>query len=83
MEIDTNENKYTVKGGNTILGKIFSYQERTGLSPKEILKLPYIQFVLGMLDAPQIDYDKKNKKNKKEEPKTVEDELAIIASALR
>lgn len=82
MEINVDENKYTVKGGNTFLGKMFSYQERTGMSPKDILKLPYIQFVIGMLDAPQIDYESKKEKNKDKKNMTPEEELAVIAGAL-
>jgi len=33
------------------------------MTPKEIGKLPYIQFVLGMIDAPQVDYDTKKKED--------------------
>lgn len=40
----------------------------------EILKLPWIIFVLGMLDAPQIDYDKEKKNEGKVIPKTAEEE---------
>lgn len=39
------------------------------MSYNDILKLPYIIFVLGMLDAPQIDYDSDNKDKKKEKKK--------------
>lgn len=83
MEIDKDEvRKYKVKGGKTILGKLFAYQERTGLAPKEILKLPYIQFVLGMLDAPQVDYG--NEKEKKKIGKlTPKEEMAAIANIFR
>ena len=56
--------KYSITGGKTIIGKIFSYQEKTGMSYFDILKLPYITFTLGMLDAPQIDYDSDKKDTK-------------------
>ncbi len=47
---------------------------------EDILKLPYITFVLGMLDAPQIDYDKKEKEI--HEPKTAGDEANSLIGAL-
>jgi hypothetical protein len=40
---------------------------------KDIMKLPYIFFVIGMLDAPAIDYDKK--KQKTYTPETGKDEI--------
>lgn len=73
MEIDKSEGSYAVKGGKTILGKIFQYQEKTGMPVKDIMKLPYIFFVIGMLDAPAIDYDKK--KQKTYTPETGKDEI--------
>lgn len=81
METPKTEGQYAVKGGKTIIGKIFSYQEKTGMSIREIMEIPYILFVLGMLDAPCIDYDKK-----KEEiivPKTAAEEIAAITGAFR
>ena len=57
--------QYDFVGGKTIIGRVFAYQEKTGMSYKEIMKMPYIVFVLGMLDAPQIDYDTKKTKEKK------------------
>lgn len=62
LEINEDEGQYSIKGGKTILGRIFSYQERTGASLEEIYRMPYIQFVIGMLDAPSVEYDKKEKK---------------------
>ncbi len=83
MEIDKDERKYTIKGGKTFLGRLFAYQEKTGMSPKEIMKIPYILFVIGMLDAPSIDYDKKNsKKKKKKSPKTAKGEVNAVINAL-
>lgn len=86
MEFDTAKPEYTIKGGRTILGRIFAYQEKTGMPPNEILKMPYIQFVLGMLDAPQVDYESKKKtKDKKDinrETMTDEDEIASVMLAL-
>jgi len=64
LEKSNDKRSYDIKGGKLIQGKIFAYQEKTGMSYNEIMKLPYITFVLGMLDAPQVDYD-----SKKETPK--------------
>lgn len=65
MEAPNDKRSYDTKGGKTILGKIFAYQEKTGMPYNEIMNLPYIIFVIGMLDAPQVDYEsKKDKKNK-------------------
>jgi len=64
-----------------IFGKIFQYQEKTGMSIKDIMKIPYIMFVLGMADAPQVDYESKKDK-KTTTPKTAEDEIAAISGAL-
>lgn len=63
MDAPTKVGQHDIKGGKTILGKLFAYQEKTGMTPKEIGKLPYIQFVLGMIDAPQVDYDTKKKED--------------------
>ena len=84
MEVDKRKKSYSVKGGRTILGKIFSYQEKTGMPIKEILKIPYIQFVIGMLDAPSIDYDKEeeNEEEKIIRPKTAQEEMNALAGAL-
>lgn len=84
LEVTETTNEYTITGGKTIIGKIFSYQEKTGMSPAEIMKLPYIMFVLGMYDAPQIDYSSKEDKNKKPKtPKTIADEIALVTGALQ
>ena len=48
---------------------------------KNILKIPDLMFVIGMLDAPQIDYDS-NIKDKTTTPKTAEDEAAAFAGLL-
>ncbi len=82
MEIDETENEYSIKGGRTILGRIFSYQEKTGMSPKQILELPYIQFVISMLDAPSIDYNKKKDKKVNNEELTAGDQVAAVIAAL-
>lgn len=50
------------------------------MSYEDIMKLPYIAFVLGMLDAPQIDYD--SKKDNLITPKTAADEAAAFAGVL-
>lgn len=81
MENVKSKKQYSVIGGKTILGKIFAYQKETGMSVKNIMKLPYIMFVIGMLDAPQIDYE--NKREKINEPKTKEEEIAAMASIFR
>lgn len=82
MEVDKKQRKYTVKGGKTILGRLFQYQERTGMSVNEILKLPYIMFVIGMADAPSIDYDTEEKQ-KTSEPKTQEEEINAFLTAFK
>ena len=48
---------------------MFAYQEKTGMTQKQILNLSYIYFVVSMYDAPSIDYskDKKEKKKKKDD----------------
>lgn len=76
MEPSNDKRSYDIKGGKTILGKVFAYQEKTGMSYNEIMKLPYISFVIGMLDAPQVDYD--SKKNDILKPKTKEEEIAAM-----
>lgn len=83
MEVTETTNEYTITGGKTIIGKIFSYQEKTGMSPAEIMKLPYIMFVLGMYDAPQIDYSSKDEKKKPKTPETMADEIALVTGALQ
>jgi len=60
---------------------MFSYQKETGLSPKEILRLPYVFFVLGMLDAPSIDWDSKKKKVSKGDD-SMQEEIDTILKAL-
>lgn len=50
------------------------------MSYEDIMKLPYIAFVLGMLDAPQIDYD--SKKEDLYKPPTAGDEAAAFVGAL-
>lgn len=83
MEVDKTARKYSVKGGKTILGRIFEYQKETGLSPKEIMKLPYIFFVISMVDAPQIDYESKDKKAEIAKPKTADEEIAALTSIFK
>jgi len=50
------------------MGNMFAYQEKTGMSPNQILNMPYIQYVIGSLTAPSIDYDDKSKNNKSDVP---------------
>lgn len=50
------------------------------MSYKEIMKLPYITFVIGMFDAPHVDYDKKEKVK---QPQTKEEEIAALNSIFR
>lgn len=80
MEKPKNAGSHDIVGGKTILGKIFQYQEKTGMSYNDILKLPYIVFVLCMADAPQVDYD--SKKDKKKVPETQQDEVNSVLAAL-
>lgn len=77
MERDTESGQYSYKGGVTIAGKLFAYQEKTGSSIETILKMPYILFVLGGLDAPSLDTE--NKENKAQTP---EQQMALINNYL-
>lgn len=53
------------------------------MTPKQIMKIPYVLFVIGMLDAPSIDYDsKKKEKKKKKTPKTAKGEVNAVINAL-
>lgn len=86
MAPDKTEKKYVVKGGRTILGKIFTYQEKTGMSIGDILKLPYIFFVIGSLDSVQIDYEEtrkinKDEKNASKKEETAEEQMKKFANA--
>ena len=79
------EGVHSIKGGRTILGRIFAYQERTGASLKEIQEMPYIQFVLSMADAPGVDYDAKKDKEKTSDtinPGTQDEQLSALAGFL-
>jgi hypothetical protein len=78
LEVDESTGQYPIKGGKTILGRLFAYQEKTGMPVKDIMKLPWIMFIIGMLDAPSIDYD--GKKSKKESINTPVDAAAEIAA---
>ena len=82
METVKSKRQYAVSGGKTIIGKIFAYQEKTGMPIQEIMKMPYIMFIIGMLDAPSIDYDKENKKEKEIQPETANDEAASLTGFL-
>ena len=77
METPKDAGKYTVKGGRTFIGRMFQYQEKTGMTPKQIGQLPYIMFVLGMLDAPQIDMKEKNE-DSTSTPKDAEAEVNAL-----
>lgn len=80
METSTKERQYSIKGGRTIIGYIFAYQEKTGSSYQEVLKMPWLSLVIGMMDAPSIDYDSGSKEEKEKTLKadTVEEEVANI-----
>ena len=45
------------------------------------MAMPYIQFVIGMLDAPQIDYESK-KKDETYTPKNAQEESASLRGFL-
>lgn len=81
MEKPKTKGQHSIIGGKTILGKIFQYQEKTGMSYNDILKLPYITFVLGMADAPQVDYD--SKKETKKDTATAQEEINALANVFR
>ena len=83
MELDQSSGSYAVKGGKTILGRIFAYQEKTGTPYNEVLELPWITFVLSMLDAPSIDYDSKKKEEKTNTPKTAKEEADALRGLFR
>lgn len=80
MDIDKSERQYTVKGGRTILGRLFEYQKETGASLKDIMKMPYIHFALSMMDAPYIDTDKKKTDATVKKAETEEDQLKALQS---
>jgi len=81
LEIDNKGGQHAIKGGKTFLGRLFAYQEKTGMGIKEIMKLPYILFVIGMLDAPSIDYESKKTKEYNT-PNTAEEEINAVTNAL-
>ena len=81
METNQSKRKYIITGGKTIIGRIFSYQEKTGMTIKEILEMPYIMFILGVLDAPAIDYE--DKKEKVHVPKTEKEEINALVNFLK
>ena len=81
MEANQEEStKSDIKGGKTLIGRIYNYQEKTKMSITEILNLPYIYYVLSMLDAPYLNYDKKEKKKEKETPNTAEAEAGAFTN---
>jgi len=54
------------------------------MKPADILDLPYIQFVIGMYDAPSVDYKKKGSNSDTvTEPTTAEQEIAAISSIFK
>jgi hypothetical protein len=60
---------------------MFSYQSQTGMPIKDILKMPWIQFIIGMLDAPTTDL--KSGKNKQSLPvNTAEEQINSINQIL-
>lgn len=84
LEVDGSKGSYSFKGGKTILGKIFTYQKETGESLRNIMNLPYIYFVIGMLDCVTVDFDSKDsKKIKNKEAKTAEEEMAAFAAFMK
>lgn len=52
------------------------------MSYNEVLELPYITFVLGMADAPQIDYESKKVNKDTKVPQTKEEEINAFSSFL-
>lgn len=82
MEFDNSSGQHAVKGANTILGKVFAYQEKTGMPPEQIMKLPYVMFVIGMLDAPSVNYNDKKDEEKTNKPKTAGEEMNAVAGLL-
>lgn len=76
LERPKEKRKYKIVGGKIIFGKIFEYQTKTSMPYNDIMKLPYIAFILGMLDAPQVDYDSEKEDIKK--PQTKEEEIAVM-----
>lgn len=67
MEPSKDEKSYSIKGGKTIIGSIGAYQEKFGGSDIAILKMPYLMFILKMIDTPSIDYNSKKKKKVKKQ----------------
>jgi hypothetical protein len=80
LEVNQSSGQYAVKGGQTIIGRIFAYQEKTGMSVKDIMNLPYIMFVIGMLDAPAVDYE--SKKDKTNNPEDAQEQINALMGAL-
>lgn len=84
METAKSKGRHNIKGGVTILGKIFAYQQTTGQKWDDILRMPYIAFVLAMADAPAVDYeDQKNSSVKVKDHETAEDELNTMLSIFK
>ena len=79
--LEISETEQPIRGGKTWIGKLFSYQERTGLSIDKILKIPYIMLIVGMLDAPSIDFEKNKKEGVK--IKTAQDEANAFLGFLK
>lgn len=46
------------------------------------MDMPYIRFIIGMLDAPAIDYDKKEETNQVKKTKTAAEEIAAFSQFL-
>ena len=82
MEKPKTKGQHDIIGGKTILGKVFQYQEKTGMSYDDIMKLPYMIFVIGMADAPQVDYESKKETKKENRPSSAEEEINAISSIL-
>lgn len=75
--------QYVIKGGNTIMGYLFAYQEKTGMGLKEIMKTPWLMIVLGMLTAPSVDYEASKEKKKTKPPvETPDDEINVLQTFL-
>ena len=79
LENDTDQRQYAIKGGNTIMGYLFAYQEKTGMGIEQIMKTPWLMIVLGMMTAPSVDYREGKSKNEKvTKPKTVDEQMNAL-----
>ena len=61
------------------MGRLFAYQEKTGMGIEEIMRTPWLLIVLGMMDAPSIDY-KEKKENKIMKAESAEEQMNAAAA---